>query len=108
MQVVANGWPELKKDCHPLPLDYWTYREEISAENYLLFKGHRLNRHTVIPEQLHNRVLHIIHEGNFSYDSRLLQLVSCDQESTLLHCEYYLLLAYHHLQSYSVDENTEH
>ena len=40
--VVANGWPELKKDCHPLPLDYWTYREEISAENYLLFKGHRL------------------------------------------------------------------
>ena len=22
MQVVANGWPEVKKDCHPFLLDY--------------------------------------------------------------------------------------
>ena len=42
MHVVANGWPEVKKDCHPFLLDYWTHREEISAENGLLFKGHRL------------------------------------------------------------------
>ena len=39
MQVVANGWSELKKDCHQLLVGYWTYREEISAENGLLFKG---------------------------------------------------------------------
>ena len=39
LQVVANGWPEVKKDCHPFLLDYWTYREEISAENGLLFKA---------------------------------------------------------------------
>ena len=32
--VVANGWPELKKDYHPLLRDYW--REEINAENSLL------------------------------------------------------------------------
>ena len=48
IQVVINGWPELKKDCHPLLVDYWTYREEISAENGLLFKGHRL----IVPEKL--------------------------------------------------------
>jgi len=27
MQVVANGWPEVKKDYHPFLLDYWTYRK---------------------------------------------------------------------------------
>ena len=30
MQVVSNGWPEVRKDCHPFLLDYWSYREEIS------------------------------------------------------------------------------
>ena len=55
MQVVANGWPELKKDCHPLLVDYWSYREEISAENGLLFKGHRL----IVPEKLRSRVLQL-------------------------------------------------
>ena len=55
MRVVANGWPELKKDCHPLLVDYWSYREEISAENGLLFKGHRL----IVPEKLRSRVLQL-------------------------------------------------
>ena len=32
----------VKKGFHPPLLDYWTYREEISAENGLLFKGQRL------------------------------------------------------------------
>ena len=63
MQVVANGWPELKKDCHPLLVDYWSYREEISAENGLLFKGHRLT----VPEKLRSRVLQTIHEGNLGF-----------------------------------------
>ena len=26
MQKVANGWPELNKDCHPLLVDYWKKR----------------------------------------------------------------------------------
>jgi len=39
---------EIKKDYHPLLEEYWTYRAEISAENGLLFKGHRL----IVPENL--------------------------------------------------------
>ena len=69
MQVVANGWPELKKDCHPLLVDYWTYREEISAENGLLFKGHRL----IVPEKLSNGVLQNIHEGHFGFEKMQLR-----------------------------------
>ena len=69
MQVVANGWPEVKKDCHPFPLDYWTYREEISAENVLLFKGHRL----IVPEKLRDRVLQTIHESHFGFEKMQLR-----------------------------------
>ena len=71
MQMVVNGWPELKKDCYPLLVDYWTYREEISAENGLLFKGHRL----IVPEKLteRNRVLQTIHEGRFGFEKMRLR-----------------------------------
>ncbi|PFX19142.1 Retrovirus-related Pol polyprotein from transposon 17.6 [Stylophora pistillata] len=69
MQLVANGWPELKKDCHPLLVDYWSYREEISAENGLLFKGHRL----IIPQKFRSRVLQTIHEGHFAFEKMQLR-----------------------------------
>jgi len=69
MQVVANVWPELKKDCHPLLADYWTYREEISAENGPLFKGHRL----IVPEKFRSRVLQTIHERHFGFDKMQLR-----------------------------------
>ena len=38
IKLVMNGCPESKRDCHPLLVDYWIYREEISANNALLFK----------------------------------------------------------------------
>ena len=51
MLAVTNGWPDIRKDCQPLLMDYWTYREEISAEDGLLFQGHRL----IVPVKLPNR-----------------------------------------------------
>ena len=56
MQAVVNRWTDARKDCHPLLVDYWTYREEISAENGLLFKGHR----PIVPEKLRNRTLQTV------------------------------------------------
>ena len=38
MQAVMDVWLESRKDCHPLLLDSWIYKEEIGAENGLLFK----------------------------------------------------------------------
>ena len=69
MRTVIDGWPDSRKDCHPLLLDYWTYREEISAENGLLFKGYRL----IIPESLRNRCLQTIHEGHFGIEKMQLR-----------------------------------
>ena len=69
MQAVVNGWPDARKDCHLLLLDYWTYREEISAENGLLFKGHRL----IVPEKLRSRTLQTIHKGHYRVDKMQLR-----------------------------------
>ena len=69
MRAVAEGWPDSKKDCHPLITDYWNYRDEISAENGLLFKGHRL----IVPETLRNRILQTIHEGHFGIEKMQLR-----------------------------------
>ena len=69
MQAVMNGWPASRKDCHPLLLEYWTYREEISAENGLLFKGHRL----IVPESMRNRALQTIHAGHFGQEKMQLR-----------------------------------
>ena len=53
MLAVTNGWPDIRKDCQPLLMDYWMYREEISAEDGLLFQGHRL----IVPVKLPNRTV---------------------------------------------------
>ena len=61
--AISHEWlARVKKGFHIL--DYWTYREEISAENNLLFKGHRL----IISEKLQNRNLKTIQEGHFSIE----------------------------------------
>ena len=52
-----------------LLVDYWTYREEISAENGLLFKGHRL----IISKKLHSGVLQTIHKGHFGFEKMQLR-----------------------------------
>ena len=72
IQAVINGWPESKKDCHPLLVDYWTYREEISAHNGLLFKEHRL----IVPEKFHNRNIQTIHEEHSSVEKMQLRAKS--------------------------------
>ena len=69
IQAVVNGWSDARKDCHPLLEDYWTYREEKSAENSLLFKGHRL----IVPEKLRNRTLQTIHKGPYRVEKMQLR-----------------------------------
>ena len=48
-----------------LTIDY--FRDEISLEDGLLFKGHRL----IIPESLRGKALQIIHEGHYGVEKSL-------------------------------------
>ena len=42
--TVITGWPELRKQVLMSVREYWLYRDEISVNNGLLFKNHRVVR----------------------------------------------------------------
>ena len=66
---VYHGWPQVGTDCHPQLLDYWNFRDEISLEDGLLFKGHRV----MMPESLRGETLKQVHEGHYSVKKSLLR-----------------------------------
>ena len=61
---MVDSWPDSRKDCDPLILDYWNFRDEVSVENGLLFKGYRL----IVPKNLRNKVLQLVHKGHFGIE----------------------------------------
>ena len=67
MHEVYHGWPKVHSDGHTPLLDYWNFRDEISLEDGLLFKVHRL----IIPESLRGKALQMIHEGHYGVEKSL-------------------------------------
>ena len=41
-KTVHKGWPQSKKDCPRQLLDFWSFKQEISKEDGLLYKNQRL------------------------------------------------------------------
>ena len=41
-KTIHEGWPQSKKDCPEQLLDFWSFRQEISEEDALLYKNHGL------------------------------------------------------------------
>ena len=68
MHEVYHGWPQVHIDCCLLLLDYWNFRDEISLDDGLLFKGHRF----IMPEGLRGETLKQIHEGHYGVEKSLL------------------------------------
>ena len=72
-KYITNGWPvdqkKIPKELHP----YWNYRDEISIEDIILLKSHRiLILHTLCME-----MLGLVHEGHQGIEKCLL----CSRES---------------------------
>lgn len=60
MNVVQSGWPD---DIREVPADirkYWTYREELTCSDGLLFNNWRI----VLPQSLRADMLQRIHESH--------------------------------------------
>lgn len=47
-QVIQSGWPETRKQCHPLISEYWNHRDEITEADGILLKGEKI----IIPHEL--------------------------------------------------------
>ena len=39
--VILAGWPESRKECHLLVLDYWNYRDELTFDHGSILKGNK-------------------------------------------------------------------
>ena len=61
-KAIHRGWPELKQDIQPSIRTYWPYRDELIADNNIIFKGSKV----VIPESMRSLMLqrtHASHQG---------------------------------------------
>lgn len=58
--TVITGWPDLKEHVPVIIRSYWPYRDEISAQNGILFRGQRV----IIPKSLRPEMLARIHASH--------------------------------------------
>ena len=68
-KIVHEGWPQSKKDCPEQLLDFWSFRQEISEEDGLLYKSHRLIM--LYSERL--ETLKVLHLGHYAVDKMQLR-----------------------------------
>ena len=70
MGYIQNGWPLTRKS---LPVDiqmYFTFREELSVQNGVIFKGERV----VVPNSMRAKIIGLIHVSHQCF-TQLLTLI---------------------------------
>ncbi|CAB3997901.1 retrotransposon-like family member retr-1, partial [Paramuricea clavata] len=72
-EVIHHGWPEYPSQCPSDLKEFWNFREDLSVENGLVLKRHRL----VIPSKLRQQMLQIVHQGHMGTEKCLLKAKDC-------------------------------
>ena len=67
MEYVLKGWPSAKDETDELAREYWSFREELSVEDGLLFKSDRI----VVPRAMRAKVLDEIHGAHMGESKSL-------------------------------------
>ena len=65
--VIKEGWPDERESLPAEVRDYFAFREELSIQDTLIFKGERL----VIPESLRQHMVERVHESHVGIQSSL-------------------------------------
>ena len=68
-KTIHEGWPQSKKDCPEQLLEFWDFRQEISEENGILYKSHRL----IVPHSERLKTLKVLHKGHYAIDKMQLR-----------------------------------
>ena len=68
-KTIHEGWPQSKKDYPEQLLDFWSFRQEISEEDGLLYKNHRL----IMPYSERLETLRVLHLGHYAVDKMQLR-----------------------------------
>ena len=68
-KTVHEGWPNVIKDCPHSIQSYWYFRDEITYEDGILYKGTRL----IIPKSERASTLKVLHMGHYATDKMNLR-----------------------------------
>ena len=68
-KTLHKGWPQSRKDCPGQLLDFWSFRQEISEEDGLLYKNQRL----IMPHSERLENLKVLHLGHYAVDKMQLR-----------------------------------
>ena len=68
-KTTHEGWPQSKKDCPEQLLDFWSFMQEISEEDGLLYKNQRL----IMPHSDRLETLKVLHLGHYSVNKMQLR-----------------------------------
>ena len=89
-KTVHEGWPNTIKDCPHSIQSYWYFRDKITCEDGILYKGTRL----IIPKSERASTLKVLHMGHYVTDKMSLRAretvywpgISKDIRHTYHHC----------------------
>ena len=65
--VVSMGWPEWKSQVPPSVSTYWTFRDELTVSDGILYKGLQV----VIPVAMRKKMLQKIHVAHLGPESNI-------------------------------------
>ena len=68
-RIITYGLPETGRECSKNLHMFWNYRDELSVENQMVFKGDRI----VVPATLQHTILRHLHEGHMGLEKMLLR-----------------------------------
>ena len=68
-KYVISGWPRNRKEIPDIVKPYWSYREELTIINGIVYKGERI----VIPEVMRRDILKKIHQAHLGMEKTKLR-----------------------------------
>ena len=68
-KTIYKGWPQSRKDFPEQLLEFWNFRQEISEEDGILYKSHRL----VVPHIERLETPKVLHLGHYAVDKMQLR-----------------------------------
>ena len=69
-KVIALGWPDTRQEVPDLVRPYFNYRDELHAEDGMLFKGNRI----IVPKSLRKKMLDVTHQGHIGLEGCLRRM----------------------------------
>jgi len=69
MNTVLTGWPEHKHDTPICIHSYWNYRDEITAQDGVLYRGSRV----IIPQSMRSVMLKKVHKSHQGVEACIRQ-----------------------------------